>query len=230
MPDRKRLISRLLLLLVPPLVPVLCLCTCLRLEMNSPSLYNHGFVRYDISASTGLPATQLDAITTRLIRYFNSMDATPQMRVTTQSGSTFDLFHDYEVVHLEDVKRLFAFNSSLQALSLLLLLALCAVGLSQSRRAEVAAGLRKGSLCTLGLLAVTGTLFMADFDWAFVGFHLVAFDNSFWQLNPSTDYLVRLFPWGFWQDVSLLAGIATGLMAGAICLLARALGSGATNA
>jgi len=230
MPDRKRLISRLLLLLVPPLVPVLCLCTCLRLEMNSPSLYNQGFVRDDISASTGLPATQLDAVTTRLIRYFNSLDATPQMRVTTQSGSTFDLFHDYEVVHLEDVKRLFAFNSSLQALSLLLLLALCAVGLSQSRRAEVAAGLRKGSLCTLGLLAVTGTLFMADFDWAFVGFHLVAFDNSFWQLNPSTDYLVRLFPWGFWQDMSLLAGIATGLMAGATHLLARTLSRGATNA
>jgi len=197
--------------------------------MNSPTLYNQGFVRYDIPASTGLPASQLDAITARLIRYFNSLDATPQMRVTNLAGSTFDLFHDYEVVHLEDVKRLFAFNSSLQALSLLLLLALCAIGFSHGRRVDVAAGLRRGALFTLGLLAVTGTLFVADFDWAFVGFHLVAFDNSFWQLDPSTDFLVRLFPWGFWQDMSLLAGIATGLTAGAILLLARMAGQGDTN-
>jgi len=191
--------------------------------MNSPRLYTQGFDRYDISAATGLSTEQLNAVAARLTRYFNSLDATPQMQLEFSAGRTSDLFHDYEVIHLADVKRLFAFNSGLQALTLLLVVILCAAGLSFGRRLEVAVGLRNGALATLVLLAVTATLFVSDFDWMFIGFHLIAFDNSFWQLNPRTDYLVVLFPWGFWQDMSLLAGVATGAMAGAIGAAARLL-------
>lgn len=197
--------------------------------MNSPRLYTQGFDRYNISAATGLTTEQLNTVATRLIRYFNSLDATPQMQLEFSSGRTSNLFHDYEVIHLADVKRLFAFNSGLQALTLLLVVILCAAGLSSGRRLEVAVGLRNGALATLVLLAVTATLFVSDFDWMFIGFHLVAFDNSFWQLNPLTDYLVVLFPWGFWQDMSLLAGVATGVMAAAIGMAARLVRRGSAS-
>jgi len=230
MPEQTSVTTRLLKLLLPPLIPILCLCTCLRVEMNSPRLYTQGFDRYDISAATGLSTEQLNAVATRLIRYFNSLDATPQMQLEFSAGRTSDLFHDYEVIHLADVKHLFAFNSGLQSLALLLVVILCAAGLSSGRRLEVAAALRSGALITLVLLAVTATLFASDFDWMFIGFHLVAFDNSFWQLNPLTDYLVVLFPWGFWQDMSLLAGVATGVMAGTIGMAARLLRRGCTSA
>ncbi len=220
----------LLRFILPLVVPILCLCSCLRLEMNSPRLYLEGFERYDVSAATGLSEEQLGGIPVRLIRYFNSMDESPQMQLVSPAGLTFDLFHEYEIIHLEDVKRLFAFNSSLQALSLLLLVILCAVGLTSGRRLDLAAALERGAVITLCLLLVTAALFVTDFDWMFIGFHLVAFDNSFWQLNPQTDYLVALFPWGFWQDMSLLAGVATGLTALSFGLLARTLRRYGSNA
>jgi len=47
----------------------------------------------------------------------------------------------------------------------------------------------------------------------FVGFHLVAFDNSFWLLDPLRDFLVILFPLGFWEDMFMLAGIMTAAFA-----------------
>ena len=229
MTNRRDALALLLWSVLPLLVPILCLCSCLRLEMNSPRLYQGGYERYSISTATGLSEKQLGDISVRLIRYFNSLEQSPQMQVTTSAGLTFDLFHDYEIIHLEDVKRLFALNSHLQALSLLLLVILSAAGLAFGRRRTLAAALERGAAITLCLLLVTAALFVADFDWMFVGFHLVAFDNSFWQLNPQTDFLVALFPWGFWQDMSLLAGVATGLAAAGFGLLARTLQQRTSN-
>jgi len=61
--------------------------------------------------------------------------------------------------------------------------------------------------------------FVVDFSRMFTVFHLVAFDNPFWLLDPLTDYLVMLFPYGFWQDMFLIAGASTGLAAGVLYVL-----------
>ncbi len=188
--------------------------------MNSLSLYTRGFQTYAVSETTGLSEEQLRQAAVTLIHYFNSLTESPQMTVVDSSGRQFELYHDYELIHLEDVKELFALNSTLQALSLLLLVVIVAASLFFGRRLEVYRGLRNGALATLALLAITAMAFVVDFDWMFVTFHLVAFDNPFWQLNPMTDYLIMLFPLGFWQDMSILAAAATGLMAASIYALA----------
>jgi integral membrane protein (TIGR01906 family) len=41
-----------------------------------------------------------------------------------------------------------------------------------------------------------------NFDWLFTQFHIASFNNSYWMLDPSTDYLIMLFPGGFWQDIA----------------------------
>ena len=202
--------------LIVAILPLLFLSTSVRLEMNSPGLYERGFDDYGISEATRIDATQLTATAKRLIGYFNSVYESPQMQLKTSDGSSLELFHDYELIHLGDVRRLFAFNSLLQALSLLaiVLLVLSAFTSDQpSRRRAALGGLQLGSALTLCLLALTGVAFMLDFSWMFVGFHLVAFDNPFWLLDPRTDYLVKLFPLGFWQDTFMLAGGITGLLA-----------------
>ena len=197
------------------LLPLLFLSTAVRLEMNSPGLYEHGFKEYEISAATRLDEAQLTSIAHRLTGYFNSTHDSPQMEVTTNDGVSFPLFHDYELVHLTDVKRLFALNSCLQSLSLLFVFVLLSAAYAsrcRTWRTDVLAGLRRGATATLLALLVAAILFAADFDWMFVGFHLVAFDNPFWLLDPYRDYLVMLFPLGFWQDTFMLAGIMTGLL------------------
>ncbi len=185
--------------------------------MNSIGLYERGFRVYSVTDKTGLGQEQLHSSAVTLIRYFNSFEESPQMTVIDISGTEFDLYHDYELIHLEDVKGLFALNSVLQSASLLLVVLLVLAGVAFGHRRKVCRGLRNGAITTLALLTVTGLAFVADFDWMFVAFHLVAFDNPFWQLNPLTDYLVMLFPLGFWQDMFIFAGAGTGLMAGTIC-------------
>ncbi len=217
--------SPLFVRLAGPLIlislPILLLSSALRLEMNSVGLYTRGFDNYAVSETTGLTESQLREAAVTLIRYFNHLEHSPQMAVVDVSGRQFDLYHDYEIIHLDDVRGLFDLNSLAQAVSLLLVTILAMAGYASGHRFEVCTALKNGALATLALLAMTSLAFFADFDWMFVAFHLVAFDNPFWQLNPYTDYLVMLFPLGFWQDMALLAGVATGVMAGSIYTLAH---------
>jgi uncharacterized membrane protein len=34
----------------------------------------------------------------------------------------------------------------------------------------------------------------------------VLFSNNFWQLDPSTDHLIQMFPEPFWRDVTVFLG------------------------
>ncbi len=83
-----------------------------------------------------------------------------------------------------------------------------------------------GGASTLVLLVALGVLALSDFGDAFVQFHLLAFDNDLWILDPSRDYLIMLFPEGFWFDATLRIATLAALEAaafiggGAILLLA----------
>lgn len=205
--------------LVTWLLPFALLSSAVRLEMSSLGLYLRGFRVYSVAEITGLSSPQLTEAATRLVRYFNTLAQTPQLVVTHASGSTFDLYHDYELIHLADVKVLFDINSMVQSVSLLLVVTLILAGFAFGRSADVRTALRRGSTLTLLLLGFTALAFLMDFQQMFVLFHLAAFDNSFWLLDPLTDYLVMLFPLGFWQDMFLLAGAGTGLAAMGILAL-----------
>ncbi len=56
-----------------------------------------------------------------------------------------------------------------------------------------------------------GALFA--FDQLFLQFHLLSFANDFWLLDPTRDYLIMLFPQGFWYDATLFGALATAGMA-----------------
>jgi uncharacterized membrane protein len=67
-------------------------------------------------------------------------------------------------------------------------------------------------LLTLGLILVLGLAAMMDFDYFFRQFHLIGFANDLWLLDPAKDYLIMLFPQGFWSDAAtIIALVATGL-------------------
>ena len=72
---------------------------------------------------------------------------------------------------------------------------------------------------SLALLGGVGGLIAAGFDSSFEQFHVIAFDNDFWRLDPSRQALIQMFPTKFWQDVTLWAGIASAIELGALALL-----------
>ena len=199
-------------------LPLLLISSAVRIELNSTRIYERGFDKYGISDVTKLDRAQLSEIAERLIDYFNSRVDTPQMTVVDRDGRQFELFHDYELIHLEDVKGLFRAGYRVQAASLayIILYVLLLLLREKRHRQDLARGTRLGCMVTLGVIAAAGIAALFSFERLFLQFHLVSFSNPHWMLNPGTDYLIMLFPGGFWQDVALIGG---GIIVGEALLL-----------
>ena len=54
------------------------------------------------------------------------------------------------------------------------------------------------------------------FPWLFWIFHLVSFSNDLWLLDPRTDYLLIMFPLGFWFDATMRVAATAAAGAGAL--------------
>ena len=192
-------------------LPVLLLTASVTWAANSGWLYRYGFDKYDVGETTGLEKAELDKAADGLIGYFNSGDELIDITVV-KDGEPFQLFNEREIGHLKDVKALFR-----QVYWLLLgtlLYGLVYTGLSLfvwKDKKGIAQGLLYGGVLTLVLMAVLGIVIMADFDSFFYRFHLISFANDLWMLNPATDYLIMLFPQGFWFDTALFCALTTAL-------------------
>ena len=195
--------------------PLLLLTSAVRLATGSTRLYEYGFDKYQVSEVTEIDRAQLSQVAERLVDYFNSRVATPQMTVVNKYGNEFELFHDYELVHLQDVKRWFQIDYLLQELAIgyIAVYVLLFLLWKKGKWQDLLRGVTRSSALILIFAAILGiaSIFI-NFEQAFIDFHYLIFGNpssSFWILDPSKDYLIMLFPGGFWQDVALFVGIAT---------------------
>ena len=193
-------------------LPVLLLTASVSWAVNSLWLYQYGFDRYDVGQTTGLATTELKRAAAGLIDYFNSDDETINLTVI-KDGESFTLFNEREVAHLKDVRGLFRLNY--RVLLGTLVYALAYLGLSiflWKDRRRLAWGLVGGSCLTLVLMLALGIGTVLNFNWLFRQFHIISFANELWMLDPARDYLIMLFPQGFFYDAAIFcAGITTGL-------------------
>jgi len=203
-------------------LPVLLLTASIGLAVNSLWLYQYGFTKYDISRTTGLADVELDKATSGLISYFNSNEEYISLSVIKDNKS-FELFNQREAVHLKDVKGLFWLDYRVLLVTLLYISGYVVASLFWWKdRRRLAWAVVKGSGLTLALGLALGVGILLDFDQLFYQFHLLSFANDLWQLDPTTDYLIMLFPQGFWYDVALFCALAAA--AGAIILGGAAVG------
>ena len=79
-----------------------------------------------------------------------------------------------------------------------------------------------GGGVTVGLIVLFGLFALTGFDSLFTTFHRISFANNLWQLDPRRDYLLMLFPLGFWFDATV--SVALRAIAGALIFMAA--GSG----
>ena len=196
-------------------LPILLLTASLSAAANSHWLYHYGFDKYDISRVTGLAPSELDRVSEGLINYFNSGDDFISLTVT-RDGESFELFNEREVGHLKDVKGLFRLGYYVLLGTLIYALVYSGISLFWWRDRRLARGLVGGSGLTLVLMLALGLVILLDFDRFFLQFHLLSFANDLWILDPSTDYLIMLFPRGFWLDAALFCTLST--LAGALIL------------
>jgi integral membrane protein (TIGR01906 family) len=212
----------------PPLTVLFVLCLPLCLIGNNvhwvalnPDTYREGFARYGVAERAGLDPVQLSGVARAFIDYFQAPPGRLNPGVTV-NGAQRPLFNEREVAHMEDVQRLMRLVFRLGLLSALYAAAFAA-GLLAWQRATGLAILGRlmlwGAALSLALLLVLATLSLVDFEELFVRFHRFSFRNDLWMLDPTRDYLLILFPEGFWLDVTLKLAAMTSAEALALAAL-----------
>jgi len=186
-------------------------------EFNSLWLYKNGFQKYNVSQTTGLAEAELDKAATGLVSYFNSDEEYISLTVV-KDGRPFELFNQREVAHLKDVKGLIRLNFRLLLGTAIYVGAYAGISLWWRRKRywrRLAWGVVGGSSIALGMMLALGIgSTVLDFGQLFTQFHLFAFTNELWMLDPTRDYLIMLFPEGFWYDATMLfAKITIGVAA-----------------
>lgn len=190
--------------------PLLLLGFNLRAEVSFLRLYEYGFDRYHAEEATGLERPELKKAARGLIGYFNGSRESPQVQVTAD-GDQFDLFNQKELDHLRDVKGLIRLFYTIQWITLVYMLGYIVVGFVRWKRSFLPRLMQLvffGGVFTLGALAFLGIWAAIDFDGLFLTFHQTSFSNDLWQLDPSEDYLIMMFPEAFFRDAAILLIVA----------------------
>ena len=187
----------------------LLLTTNVRWAFSTVGLYELGFARNQVAEATELTPAQLSDAARQIRTYFFSTDEPLDVRVTL-AGESVPLYTEREVLHMRDVKRLVAAVSRVQEGAFLFLFIFATVGFfapsidfsNRLRRLVI-----RGSLITYGIVGAVAAVSMVGFGPMFRLFHELSFANDLWQLDPSTSYLLSMFPLGFWLESTLLIGI-----------------------
>lgn len=197
-----------------------------RLAFNSIALYEFGFDRHNVESTTGLTESQLSEVATQIRDYFNSDEELLDVRVTAD-GDARPLFDQREIIHMRDVKELLHTVYRVQEGAFLFLFTFSTVGfliLSSEFAERIRRLFFRGMVFTYGTIGVIGLVSLVGFNLLFRWFHEVSFNNDFWLLDPSTSFLVRLFPQGFWLESTLMIGMATLVESGGIVALLGLIG------
>lgn len=199
-------------------VPTALTSASLRFATSSPALYEYGFDKYQVGLYVGMERAELSRVAREMIAYFNSREEFYQTEVVS-FGQRRPLFNQREVIHLKDIQGLIQGVARANEASLAILIAYAAFSLGRQRdtaMATLARAALRGSVLTLAVFLALGLGSLVAFNWLFYLFHVLGFSNLFWQLDPAQDYLIRLFPQGFFYDATLMVFGAT--LAGAALL------------
>lgn len=189
------------------LTPVLLITTSARFVINLPALYSYGFDRYRIEDYTRIKRGDLIAAGAQIRDYFNNGERDLIIRTFVGGVLVESLYNEREILHMRDVKALVRGMYGAQLAVALYMAGFAAAGFALRGRGFGAALLRYvrfGGVFTLALTALTGLGALVGFDRLFLAFHIISFSNDLWQLDPRRDYLIAMFPQGFFFDATML--------------------------
>ena len=206
-----RYLRSLALFLFVVALPVTLVTTNVRFAADEGRLYEYGFDKYDVEARTGLPREDISRAGQELRRYFNNDEETIHILVE-EGGSEVSFFNDRETAHLRDVKHLFQITFRVQELGIAYIFAYVVgvfIWAREGSLRRLAIQVLAGSLVVFAVILALGAVALLGFDRAFEEFHLIAFNNDLWRLDPQTDHLIQMFPEDFWLDATMLVGLLT---------------------
>ncbi|MGH2588972.1 MAG: TIGR01906 family membrane protein [Dehalococcoidia bacterium] len=209
--QRARWLARVGAVLFVIALPLALIGTNVRVLFTAAPLYTFALDQYDVPAVTGIPRQELERAMAEIRDYFTNDQELLRITVTDDRGRTNPLFTPREVIHMRDVKEL------VQAIFLVQWVAIGVVAGYVALRLAIERGRAWAGLARLTRISMLGTLVVAlafgastliGFERLFEQFHQLSFSNDFWQLDPTQDHLVQMFPEDFWLVATvILAGM-----------------------
>ena len=208
-------------------IPVLILTTNIRCVINSEAFFSYGFETYQVQEYTGIEKDQLEYAGNQVRDYFNNGDEFIKIKVIKGGILIENLFSDKEVLHMKDVKTLVKWVYRVQILSLISLIAAIMAGFYTNTPRHLMLSLRiigfSGGF-TLVVFVLVAVGVAISFDKLFLLFHLISFRNDLWMLDPTQDYLIAMFPQGFFFAATILIAFLTLVEAILIWLFPKIIG------
>lgn len=186
-------------------IPIFLITSNVRWVINAPFLYTYGFDRYDIPDRTGIERGELLKAGRQLRDYLNNGEEFVDVRVSV-GGVTRSIYGEREVLHMRDVKGLVQGVYWIHAATAAFIGLFIVAGLVHARRKflpHLARYTAFGGILTVVLVALVALASLAGFDRLFLTFHQLGFSNDLWQLDPTKDYLLMMFPEGFFFDATM---------------------------
>ena len=221
-----RIFNNILQALIIICVPLLLITTNVRIVLNSATMYDYGFNKYKIEKYTGIEFEQLQAAGQQIRDYFNNDLEQITINISLHGDYIPNLFNEREILHMYDVKNLVKMVYMVQLYSAILLSAGCVFMLFNSFTNRGILALKyigRGGVFTFSLVIAVSILAIIGFDRLFLFFHLVSFSNDLWVLDPRHDYLIAMFPQGFFFDCTVVIAFLTLLEGGILSLIPRAI-------
>jgi integral membrane protein (TIGR01906 family) len=205
-------------------IPLFLVLTNVRIAASWEPVYGYSFSQYGAPEVTGIPRSELDRASREIIRYFESGGTNELLDIRIREGEeSRPLFNQREVLHMRDVKDLMQFTFRLQEFAFVYVVGYVAAVYLWSRERSMrhlAVQTIVAGVAAVAVLGVAAAGVVMGFDTLFEQFHLLSFSNDLWQLDPTRDHLIQMFPQGFWFDVTLAVGILTIMQAGLLALAA----------
>lgn len=211
-------------------LPLLLISGSVRMIINAAWLYEWDFSRYNVERRTGLPREELRSAANQIVDYFNNDEEFLDVRVSFD-GREVSLYREREILHMRDVKGLVRGVYRVQLWTLVYVAVFVGAGMALRKRGFLPLLKRAALWSGVGSVAVVvglGAAALINFDAVFTQFHLISFTNDLWRLDPHRDYLLIMFPQGFFLDATIAIALFTllgfGIVLGATWWLARRFG------
>ena len=171
--------------------------------------------RAEAAAWTGFDETDLRTVTDAIL---SDLVLGPPAFDVALDGEP--VLNDRERSHMRDVRTIFMGFFGVAAVLGVAALTIAARRRDAVGRARTWGAVRAGALALVVALVVVGAGALVAFDVLFEIFHSIFFAGGTYTFDPSTERLVQLFPFRFWQETAIAVGVVAVVLGAIVALVA----------
>ena len=177
----------------------------------TPDFYEKEYTKHGVLSQMNREMTMetMLGVTDEMMQYLRGNR--PDLVVVAElDGVQQEFFNDREKAHMADVRNLFVGAIKLRRIAIGIVIAGILLLLILKRKQAVrtlARGYKWACGITAVLALVLTCLISTDFNYVFIKFHHIFFDNDLWLLDPYKDDMINMLPEGFFFDTVVRIGI-----------------------